>query len=148
MTKGYPDWHRRRDVPAASSLVAAQSVTVSPNSERVLVSVSGKGALTGLTLSTAGWTSTTNVWLEIIVDGTAYTLSLPGIAAPIVNSGAAYNSRSTPFVVLNIDSPNRRAGISLSTPIRFTQSLDVKYRNVNDTANHSIDYILTVDLEK
>jgi hypothetical protein len=43
---------------------------------------------------------------------------------------------------------NKKAGVSLSVPIKFTQSLDVKYRNDGDTVNHSIDCILSVDLEK
>jgi hypothetical protein len=148
VVKGYPDWYRRRDIPAGSSLVSAQSVTVTPNTERTLLSVSGKGALTGLVLSTTGWSSTTNVWLKITVDGSTFLLSLPGIAAPVVNSGSSYNSRSTPFVILNIDATNKKAGISLSVPIRFAQSLEVKYRNDGDTANHNIDFILSADLEK
>lgn len=148
MPKGYPDWYRRRDVPAASSLVAAQNVTVSPNSNATLLNVQGKGSLTGLTVASQGWSSLTMCWLYITVDGAQYQLCFTGIAAPIVNSNAAYNSRSTPFTVLNIDTTNKKAGVSLATPIRFSQSLKVEYRNVADTVSHSIDYILTVDLEK
>jgi hypothetical protein len=148
MVKGYLDWHRRRDVPAASSLIAVQAVTVPPNSNTTLVEVEGKGSLTGLTVTTLDWSSLVNCWLLVTVDGAQYQLCYTGIAGPIVNSGAPYNSRSTPFTVLNIDFTNKKAGVSLTVPIRFSKSLKVEYRNATDTVNHNIDYILSVDLEQ
>jgi hypothetical protein len=148
LAKGYPDWYRRREIGVSSSILSVQSASVPGNTEYALISVSGRGVLTGLTLSTTGWTSTTNVWLKITVDGSTFLLSLPGIAAPIVNAGAPFNSRTTPFVVTNIDATNKKAGVSLSVPIRFSQSLEVRYRNEADTATHSIDAVISYDLER
>jgi hypothetical protein len=148
VVKGYPDWARRRDIPSVSSAAAVSSASVGRNSELVLVSVSGKGALTGLMLATTGWTSTANVVLKIVIDGETYALYLSGIGAPVVNAGAPFNSKTTPFVVTNIDTTNKKAGISLSVPLRFSSSLEVRYRNEADTATHIVDALLTYELEK
>jgi hypothetical protein len=50
--------------------------------------------------------------------------------------------------VTNIDTTNKKAGISLSVPLRFSSSLEVRYRNEADTATHTVDALLTYELEK
>jgi len=148
VVRGYPDWFRRREIPAVTTLVQAEGVSVAPNSSAILVDVQGRGALTGLSVSAQGWSSLANCWLYVTVDGALRKLAFTGIAAPVVNSGAPYNSITTPFTVLNIDTANKRAGVSLSVPIRFSKSLKVEYRNEADTAQHTVSYILSLDLEQ
>jgi hypothetical protein len=148
VVRGYPDWSRRRETPVVTTIVAAQDVTVQPNSSVTLIDVQGKGSLTGLSVNAALWTSLANCWLRIAIDGRLYQLCFTGIAAPIVNSGAAYGAPATPFTVLGIDTAGRNAAVALTVPVRFSKSLKVEYRNEADSAAHRVDYVLSVDIEQ
>ncbi|MEM3944693.1 MAG: DUF2961 domain-containing protein [Thermofilaceae archaeon] len=148
--KGHPDWSLRRSVPVYSSVLVAQGVSVSANSERTLLDVQGRGQVEGLTVKFTGITSTTQGELRIYIDGSTQYQSIfvAGAVALFIHGTTVDVGRyALPLTVTVYDTTNNVYGFSVTVPIRFSSSVKITVYNYH-TAAITVDFAAVVSLEK
>ena len=148
MSKGYPDWYRRREIPSYTVLFKKDSVQVPPNSSYTLLDVQGEGEVDGLSLYVMGSSGViVDQAVRITIDGEEQFHILPVLVAPylVSNTLAPY---AQPVGLFYLDTAGGRVGYAFNTPISFGKSIKIEYVNYGPNATHSIYYSLAVRLRR
>ena len=147
--RGLPDWFMRRFPGKTSTAVVTSSGTidVQPDQEVTLLQLTGRGWIDGFVLHVGNANGLVYQKLKIEVDGVAYDYHMGVYFSPLIVESAKTGTYSKPVSLIELDSTRKIYKYAWTSPIHFSKSVKIVYRNEADTQFHRIALTASAALE-